>query len=170
MRTPEFNWIPWVVTTVIAISVFALVLSVRHELRRREGRGRVCAAFGYDLRASPELCPECGMPVAGELIRIPLRDQAFNREWPANRIAPRKPAPGERLAFVHAAASARQAEVLANQFRARGIWCEVRPGPDETALLLVPALDAPMAGAIIARFAAVPLASPPHDPLNPNQA
>ena len=43
------------------VSVAAFVPHVREELRRRG----LCDHCGYDLRATPERCPECGAPRAG---------------------------------------------------------------------------------------------------------
>jgi hypothetical protein len=47
---------------VVVFAVPAMLLG-RSRLRRKRRRG-VCAACGYDLRATPEQCPECGA-VAG---------------------------------------------------------------------------------------------------------
>lgn len=47
-------WLPALTT---ALAVIPLVRRVRREKRRRGG---LCLRCGYDLRASPDRCPECG--------------------------------------------------------------------------------------------------------------
>jgi hypothetical protein len=47
----------WIVATLLGLLPAARL--VRHLRRRRFGRG-LCATCGYDLRATPERCPECG--------------------------------------------------------------------------------------------------------------
>jgi hypothetical protein len=49
----------WVLAVVLAIAP-ARAVSRFVGRRRRRGLG-LCAACGYDLRATPERCPECGM-------------------------------------------------------------------------------------------------------------
>jgi hypothetical protein len=53
-------WLPF---TLFAIAPAAWVLK-RGNRWRRYGQGR-CVTCGYDLRATPERCPECGTPVGG---------------------------------------------------------------------------------------------------------
>jgi hypothetical protein len=49
-----------------AVSVLMLILPwvwlVRYRRRRRQSRVGLCEVCGYDLRASPLRCPECGTP------------------------------------------------------------------------------------------------------------
>jgi len=48
-------WVPAIVT--LPLPLIGLRRSV---VRRRRARRRLCVRCGYDLRASPERCPECG--------------------------------------------------------------------------------------------------------------
>ena len=50
-------WLPAAASGCFAIAAGALVFRTRR--RTRTGR---CAACGYDLRATPARCPECGLP------------------------------------------------------------------------------------------------------------
>ena len=55
-----------------AFCVAGIVTVTQRSYRRRRRRRRgVCLACGYDLRATPNQCPECGrIPLASELISI----------------------------------------------------------------------------------------------------
>jgi hypothetical protein len=54
--------IPFAYPTVLFASLLALGPLRRYRLRRHRLRHNLCLHCGYDLRASPARCPECGLP------------------------------------------------------------------------------------------------------------
>jgi hypothetical protein len=54
------TWVPF-----LLLSIVAVVPAVRPWRRHRRRKRGLCEKCGYDLRASPERCPECGTPRAG---------------------------------------------------------------------------------------------------------
>ena len=54
--------------TIVAVllvfpAMWLLMTGTRWALSQRKRRRHVCVSCGYDLRATPERCPECGRPV-----------------------------------------------------------------------------------------------------------
>jgi hypothetical protein len=55
----------WFVTGACVVDIAAIVLLTLHRRRWRRRSTGTCARCGYDLRATPTRCPECGMIPAG---------------------------------------------------------------------------------------------------------
>jgi hypothetical protein len=63
LRYAVLSFPDWALAAFVSLPALARV-GVWLRRRRRERRGEnACASCGYDLRASPERCPECGKPV-----------------------------------------------------------------------------------------------------------
>lgn len=107
--------------TVASVAVFAVLL--RREARslnwREDGR---CMSCGYDLRASPERCPECGVRVVDQPAGA-LDIRKLHEDWPEPiRTAPLRKASEDLVVMYEGTLS----EPVAAQFMARGIWADVR--------------------------------------------
>ena len=52
----------WLPAVILSASPIIWLAQIR--LRRYRGRNNLCSTCGYDLRATPDRCPECGKSVA----------------------------------------------------------------------------------------------------------
>jgi len=56
----EHNAVAPVWPAAVALAVLPVIRMLRTGRRRRRARSGCCPTCGYDLRATPEQCPECG--------------------------------------------------------------------------------------------------------------
>jgi hypothetical protein len=67
----RFVYVPhWFALIVLGAASAPLITRVRHFLRaRRRARGGMCRACGYDMRSTPDRCPECGTASLNQMPR-----------------------------------------------------------------------------------------------------
>jgi hypothetical protein len=106
-----------VVVGLLVLNGISHCRAARRQSRADEGR---CLECGYDLRATPYRCPECGTTTQrwSAVLRRRLAEA-----WPHTAIAPRPLVEGERVVVVHASLNAIEVNLLQQHLEARGVAC-----------------------------------------------
>ncbi len=119
--TYPFAW------SLLLLTIAVMFVVIRRETQRTAAmkQSLLCSVCGYDVRATPDQCPECGCDpsaLAGvEAVEFPLDPVALQNDWPAAPIRPRIPDPGDEMVVVHSGPAEQPAIWLVEQLRARGV-------------------------------------------------
>lgn len=117
------TWVLFLLTTVIPVgTLWWCAMMIRRRVRQRR-TAHLCPNCGYDWRASPDRCSECGCRKRrGQRHEVRRR---LRTDWPIDPMAIRQPNTSEEPTVVHETRDDMECELLCQHLEARGIRCQM---------------------------------------------